>query len=105
MLTPVRILVMNFGEDMTLTPAVDAVVVMARRDLLGDSEWPYDDLLGTHVHSGGHYVNASGAPENEPQEGQWLLVVRAPDRATVVQRLTFELDGDVIRARAGWGGS
>ena len=103
MLTPVRILVMNFGEDMTLTPAVDAVVVMARRDLLGDSEWPYDDLLGTHVHSGGHYVNASGAPENEPQEGQWLLVVRAPDRATVVQRLTFELDGDVIRARAGWG--
>ncbi len=105
MATPVRILVMNVGADGALTPSTDAQVVIGRRDLLGDSRFPHADLLQTHFESGGHYVNISGDPKNEPDTGEWLLVVRAKDKATVVQHLTFSTKDDVVRAAAGWGGA
>ncbi len=64
-------------QDDKLAPVTDAQVVVGRRDLVGDSDYPYDDLLATFQHaSDGHYVNASGDPENEPGVGEWLIVVR-----------------------------
>ena len=97
MVTPARFLVLDAKPDGSFAPITDAAVTLGRSDLIGESRWPHADLLQTHFESDGHYVNSTGDVKNEPAAGQWLLVVRKPGRSTVVQRLTFSVEDDVIR--------
>ena len=102
MASPIRIQVFR-ADGEALEPEPDAEVVVGRRDLIGDSTYPHSDLVATFVHDAdGHYVNATGDPDNEPGEGEWLIVVRAPERSLVVQKLTFVSKDGVLRAEAGW---
>jgi hypothetical protein len=101
--TPLRIKVMKVDGE-TSKPEANARVIVGRQDLIGDSVWPYDDVLPTHTHVGdGHYLNVTGDPENEPKSGQFILVVKADDCAPVVQRLTFAESNGAVRAQPGWG--
>jgi hypothetical protein len=102
MATPIKLQVVT-DQDGTLVPVTDADVVVGRRDLIGDSDYPYDDLLPTFQHSAnGNYVNASGNPDNEPAAGEWLLVVRKKGFSLVVQKLTLSEKNGILRAKAGW---
>src|SRR6186713_463591 len=102
MATPVKFKVLS-EQDGKLAPVTDAQVVVGRRDLVGDSDYPYDDLLPTFQHDAdGHYLNSSGDPENEPAAGEWLLVVRKKGFSTVVQKLTLTEKEGVLRAAPGW---
>jgi hypothetical protein len=90
-------------EDGGKKPVTDARVVLGRRDLLGDSRYPHDDLLPTHAHlSDGFYGTFSGDPAAEPGAGEWLLVVTRDGSSPVVQRLTLKLVGQVLQASPGW---
>jgi hypothetical protein len=102
MATPIKLKILTQQDD-KLAPVTDAQVVVGRRDLVGDSEYPYDDLLATFQHvSDGHYVNASGDPENEPGVGEWLIVVRKSGFSLVAQKLTITAKDGVLRAAPGW---
>jgi hypothetical protein len=99
-----KLQVFEVGADGANTPTTDARVVLGRRDLIGDSRWPHDDLLQTHGHlSDGFYGTFIGTAGAEPGPGEWLLVVTKPSNSPVVQRLTLGLSGDTIHARPGWG--
>lgn len=98
-----KIQVFSNGSDGAKVPVTDARVTLARRDLLGGSRFPHEDLLPTHSHeSDGFYGIFSGKPEHEPAEGHWLLVVRKNGMSPVAQRLTLSTSGDVLIAKAGW---
>jgi len=102
MATPIIIKVVT-DDDGTLSASTDAEVVVGRRDLVGDTPYPYDGLLPTFQHqSNGRYVNSSGDPQNEPGAGEWLLVVRKKGRSLVAQKLTFTEKDGVLKAAAGW---
>lgn len=102
MATPVKFKVLS-EQDGKLAPVTDAEVVVGRRDLVGDSDYPYDDLLPTFQHDAdGHYINASGDLDNEPAAGEWLLVVRKKGFSTVVQKLSLKEKDGVLRASPGW---
>jgi len=102
MATPIKLQIVTH-QNGGLVPVTDADVVVGRRDLVGDSSYPYDDLLPTFQHStNGNYVNAAGDPDNEPAAGEWLLVVRKRGSSPVVQKLTFIDKNGVLRATAGW---
>jgi hypothetical protein len=63
MATPIFIKVVT-DDNGTLAAATDADVVVARRDLVGDTDYPYDGLLPTFKHdANGHYVNSMRIPE------------------------------------------
>src|SRR3954470_12260854 len=102
MATPIFIKVVN-DDNGTLTAATDADVVVGRRDLVGDMEYPYEGLLPTFKHdANGHYVNSTGEAANEPGEGEWLIVVRKKGRSVVAQKLTFVAKDGILRATPGW---
>jgi hypothetical protein len=103
MATPVAFKVLRVDADDKVVPETDAQVVVGRRDLVGESVYPHDDLLPTFAHrADGHYINSSGDPENEPAAGEWLVVVRKPGFSVVVQKLTLTEKEGVLRAIAGW---
>jgi hypothetical protein len=102
MATPIKLQVVT-EQNGDLVPVTDAQVVVGRRDLVGESDYPYADLLPTFQHSAsGNYVNATGDPDNEPSAGEWLLVVRKPGFSLVVQKLTLSEKNGILRAKAGW---
>ncbi|HEX7672112.1 MAG TPA: hypothetical protein VF395_21100, partial [Polyangiaceae bacterium] len=98
-----KLQVFSNAPDGSKLPVTDARVVLGRRDLLGNSRWPHDDLVATHTHlADGFYGNFTGKPENEPKEGQWLLVVTKAGMSPVAQRLTLRTSGEVLVASPGW---
>src|SRR6188768_444028 len=102
MATPVIITVVSSSNG-ALSPETGAEVVVGRRDLVGDTPYPYTNLLPTFSHaSAGRYVNSTGDASNEPAEGEWLIVVRKKGSATVAQKLTFVAKNGVLRAIPGW---
>jgi len=85
-------------------PVTDARVALGRRDLLGDSAWPHEFLIPTHLHlSQGFYGVWMPSAQGEPGPGQWLLAVSRAGMSPVVQKLTIELAGSVLRVKPGWG--
>lgn len=102
MATPINFKVLT-EQNGVLVPVTDAQVVIGRRDLVGDSDYPHEDLLPTFQHvANGNYVNATGNPDNEPAEGEWLLVVRKKGFSLVVQKLTLVDKKGILKAQAGW---
>jgi hypothetical protein len=102
MATQIKLRVVT-AQSGSLDAVTDAEVVVGRRDLVGDSQYPYDDLLPTFQHAGdGQYTNSTGDPDNEPGEGEWLIVVRKKGFSVVVQKLTLVEKQGVLRAKPGW---
>jgi hypothetical protein len=103
MSTPVAFRIFRVDDDGKLVPETEAQLVVGRRDLVGESSYPYDDLLATFVHRAeGHYINSSGDPENEPAPGEWLVVARKTGCNVVVQKLTLTEKDGILRASPGW---
>lgn len=86
-----------------VAPVTDARVVLGRRDLVGESRWPYDDLLPTYAHTGGGYYGVWTGEASGPGEGEWLLVVSKAGFSPVVQELTLVQAGSALKALPGWG--
>lgn len=101
---PVHIFVRN-NDDGEVTAATAASVTLLERASLGSSLWPHDDFLPTHEHVSEGRFEHVGGPESEPKAGEFLLVVKAgTERSPVVQRVTFFVEGELVRAKAGWKG-
>ncbi|HSC88201.1 MAG TPA: hypothetical protein VLC09_13050 [Polyangiaceae bacterium] len=101
MATHTRIIVLGADEKGSTSALGSAEVALVARADLGSSVWPHADLASTHSFQGGHFE--PNAPEADPENGEFLLVVQAKGKSPLVQRLTFQKKREVVRAEGGWG--
>jgi len=94
-------IVLSADASGTTSPLGSAEVVLVPDAAIGNSVWPHAGLAATHVAQGDHFEPSD--PASDPRSGKWLLVVRAKDHSTVVQRLSFAQSGAIVRASGGWG--